>query len=409
MGKLLDGRQLRKIFDGFVPFEGADLALKPQDEQVTILAANSNNWMTTRALIMAAATGEQSPIIIQFSYNSNVKIGGDASTIWTPAGLKNHGNAVVNGAKANADWVAMEADNWGADYVAVSLDHFKVPKYSADKTYAACATPFDYGAQIRFAQEFMAAKGLDAAANITEEEFNSYVAYMNSVEYQGFRADFMNTVDLMDPAWGMIDTEGIPFVLDFAVTRDFAIGVREGLGNSHMMLEAELGATGTSGDGIGYVPMRGADLEEFAHLAAAFVAFTGAEGMAYDIGMKHSALAAEKHPADEEKMEAVQRQVIAETGIYAAYAQHGGTGAAAVAKGLVGKTNVNTAFLVAGSCARADWFNQDIDKVKGGDKKICGTNVETHVYVEAIYNSAVERYATTGSWQTGPKVAEFLA
>jgi fructose/tagatose bisphosphate aldolase len=207
----------------------------------------------------------------------------------------------------------------------------------------------------------------------------------------------------------MIDTEGIPFVLDFAITRDFATGVRVGLGNSHMMMEAELGATGTSGDGIGYEPMRGEKLDEFANLAAAFVDYTGAEGMSYDIGMKHAAKADEKHPADEGKLEAVQRTIIEQTGVYAAYAQHGGTGAAEVAKGLVGKTNVNTAFLVAGSCARAEHFAEDMDKVRGGDKKICGTNVETHVYLEGIYNAAVERYETTSSYQVGDKVAEFLA
>jgi len=397
------------VFDGFCPFD-ENLQLKPADEQVTILAANSNNWWSTRAFVMAASMGKQSPVIVQFSYNSNIKIGGDPNTIWAPEGISYNANAVVNGAKANADWIAMEADAWGADYVAVSLDHFKVPKFKAGEKYAACSTPVDYAGYLEEARDFIKSKGLDeVAAEADDAAMADYLGYMTSVEYQGFRADFMETVRIMDPAWGMIDTEGIPFVLDFAVTRDFGLGVRQGLGNSHMMMEAELGATGSSGDGIGYEPMRGAALEEFATLAAAFVEYTGAEGMAYDIGMKHGAKSDEKHPADEEKLEVVQRTVLEKTGVYAAYAQHGGTGAAEVARGLVGKTNVNTAFLVAGSNARAEHFGTGIDKVQAGDKNMCGTNVETHVYLEALYNSCVERYGTTGSYQTGEKVAEFLA
>lgn len=377
---------------------------------MTILAANSNNWWSTRAFVMASSIGKQSPVIVQFSYNSNIKIGGDPKTIWAPEGARYRSNAVVNGAKANADWIAMEAEAWDADYVAISLDHFKVPKFKPGTSYKACATPIDYAGLVEETRDYIKARGLDAIADACDDAaMKEYAAYLTSTEYQGFRADFMETVRIMDPAWGMIDTEGIPYVLDFAVSRDFANGVRIGLGNSHMMMEAELGATGTSGDGIGYEPMRGAALEEFANLAAAFVDYTGAEGMAYDIGMKHAAKADERHPADEEKLEVVQRTIIEQTGIYAAYAQHGGTGAAEVAKGLVGKTNVNTAFLVAGSCARAEHFGADMGKVHAGDKKICGTDVETHVYLKALYESCVERYETTGSYQTGDLVAKFLA
>ncbi len=359
---------------------------------------------------MAASMGKQSPVIVQFSYNSNIKVGGDPNTIWAPEGIYYSANAVVNGAKTNADWIAMEAEAWGADYVAVSLDHFKVPKFEPGKQYQTNATPLDYPVQVTEAMDFLRSSGLDRIADeVDDAAFQSYVNYLTSTEYQGFRADFMETVSIMDPAWGMIDTEGIPFVLDFAITKDFVMGVRVGLGNADMMMEAELGATGSSGDDIAYEPMRGAELDEFAALAAAFIDFTGAEGMAYDIGMKHAARAGETHPADEEKLETVQRTIIEKAGVYAAYAQHGGTGAAEVARGLVGKTNVNTAFLVAGSVARAQHFADNAEKVQTGDKNICGTNVETHIYLEALYNVCVERYQTTGSYETGDQVAEFLA
>lgn len=385
------------------------MKLKPEDQQRTILAANSNNWWESRAFIQAAAQGDQSPIIVQFSYNSNRKIGGDPDTVFVPEDVEYSANPVVNGAKANVDWMEMEADAWGADYVAISLDHFKVPKFNPGTEYKAAATPFDYADLVADTIDFLNDKGLESiTAEVDDDTFAEYVGYLTSSEYQGFRRDFMDTVSIMNPAWGMIDTEAIPFVLDFAITRDFSIGVRQGLGNADMMLEAELGATGTSGDEIEYEPMRGEELEEFAQLAGAFVEYTGAEGIAYDIGMKHAAMAAEQHPADEVKLETVQKTILEETGFYAAYAQHGGTGAADVAKGLVGKTNVNTAFLVAGSCARAEHFVENIDEVRAGNKSVCGTGVETKIYLEAIYQSAVERYKTTGSWQTGPEVRDFL-
>ena len=206
----------------------------------------------------------------------------------------------------------------------------------------------------------------------------------------------------------MIDPEGIPPVLDFAVTRDIADAVRIELGNHDMMLEAELGETGQSGDEKEYVPMAGQDLEDFANLTAAFVDYTGAEGLSYDIGMKHAATAHEKHDIDANKIEVVEKRVIDATGTYAPFAQHGGTGSAGVAKGLIGKTNINTAFLVAGSQARAAFFNSDPEALANGDKNICGTGVETNVYLEAVYNEAVARMEPAGSMGVGPACFEAL-
>ena len=344
MGKLLAGRQLRAIFDHYCPFD-ENGNLKPENQRVTLVAANSNNWWETRAFVQAAAQGEQSPIIVQFSHNSNRKIGGDPTGIFVPNGVKYYANPVVNGAQANAEWIAMEAEAWGADFVAVSLDHFKVPKFDASKEYQRRATPVDYAAKVDGAVAYLQQKGL--AQMIEDFDAGAYLGYLNSVDYQQFRADFLDTVSVMQPAWGMIDTEGIPPVLDFIITQDIATGVRVDLANNDMMLEAELGATGTSGDEVEYKQMSDEELAEFANLTAAFIGYTGAEGVAYDIGMKHSAKSGEKHPTDVRKLEVVQHTIIEQTGIYAAYAQHGGTGAADVPRGLIGKTNLNTCFLVA--------------------------------------------------------------
>ena len=408
MGALLKGRELRKIFDLFCPFDDAG-DLKPEDERVTMLAANANNWWQTRAFVMLSALGKQSPIIIQFSHNANTKIGGLPGKIFSPKGLGYRGNAAIRGAQAMASWIEMEVEAWGADLAASSLDHFAVPKFKADKSYPQRAVPTGYADAVDAAIAFIESKGLghmmeDMSGGLREK----YISYLTSDEYQLFRSDFQDTVTIIQPAWGMIDTEGIPPVLDFAVTRDIADAVRIELGNHDMMLEAELGETGQSGDEKEYAAMAGKELDDFANLTAVFVEYTGAEGLAYDIGMKHAAKAGEKHEVDENKLQVVEGRVIEQTGTYAAFAQHGGTGSAGVARGLVGKTNINTAFLVAGSIARYQHFCTDPDAVMGGDKKICGTDVETNVYLEAVYNEAMERITPTGSFGTGPECFKAL-
>jgi fructose/tagatose bisphosphate aldolase len=405
---MLKGRELRKIYDRFCPFDD-DGNLKPDDDQVTLLAANANNWWQTRAFVMLSALGDQSPIIVQFSHNANTKLGGQPGKIFTPEGLGYHGNAAIRGGRAMASWIAEEVEAWDADLVAASLDHFAVPKFDADKDYPQCAVPTGYADAVDASIGFLESKGLghmmeDMSGGLKDK----YVSYLSSVEYQNFRSDFQETVTVIAPAWGMIDTEGIPPVLDFAVTRDIADATRIELGNHDMMLEAELGETGQSGDNKEYVAMAGQDLEDFANLTAAFVEYTGAEGLSYDIGMKHAATAHEKHDIDANKIEVVEKRVIDATGTYAPFAQHGGTGSAGVAKGLIGKTNINTAFLVAGSIARAEFFNSDPEALANGDKKICGTGVETNVYLEAVYNEAVARMEPAGSMGVGPACFEAL-
>ncbi|MEA3403724.1 MAG: class II fructose-bisphosphate aldolase [Armatimonadota bacterium] len=408
MGSLLKGRELRQIFDTLCPFD-EDLNLKPASERITLLAANSNNWWETRAFVMLSAVGDQSPIIVQFSHNSNTKIGGLTGKIFMPEGVGYHGNAALYGAKANIEWITTEAEAFGADLVAVSLDHFAVPKFDPDKEYKQRACPTGAADQVEAAYSFIDDNGLtDQVEDLTPELACKYEAYLSSEEYQAFVADFMGTVQIMEPAWGMIDTEDIPPVLDFVITRDIADAVRRGVANTDMMLEAELGATGKSGDEIEYEELSEAELDAFAELAAAFIDYTGAEGIAYDIGMKHAAKAGETHEIDQRKLETVQRRIIERNGVYAPFAQHGGTGSADVAKGLIGKTNVNTAFLVAGSQARYEHFDASSDLVRGGDKSTCGTDVETHVYLEGVYNEALSRIEPTGSYQIGPMCFDAL-
>ena len=245
-------------------------------------------------------------------------------------------------------------------------------------------------------------------------EVESYLDYLTSKKYQQFRYHFLKTVEVMDPAWGMIDTEDIPPALNFVITRDIVDGVRKELNNAEMMLEAELGATGQSGDEAGYAAMRGEELECFAQLVASFIAYTSGEGLAYDIGMKHAARTGELHEPDIHKLEVVQRTVMLESGVYAPFAQHGGTGTAAIPRSLIGKTNVNTAMLVMATNARFDFFLDNWRGIRAGDKKPCGTDVENKVYLRAVYEEARRRMLGTeirgglGTYQTGPQLRKLL-
>lgn len=414
MSTLLNGRELQKVFGHFCPFY-KDGRLKPEEERGTILAANSNNYWESVAFVQLAAQGEQSPLIVQFSLHANQKIGADPRDLFTADGVTYQGDSAVRGAKINAFQMRELVDAYGADFVAISLDHFTVPDFIPGKVYEPAEGSREaYRKRIEDAAEFLARKGFQEEADLMGAEVESYLDYLTSKEYQQFRYHFLKSVEVMDPAWGMIDTEDIPPALNFVITRDIVEGVRKELSNTEMILEAELGATGQSGDEAGYVPMRGEELEHFAQLVASFISYTGGEGLAYDIGMKHAARRGELHEPDVYKLEVVERTVLLETGVYAPFAQHGGTGTAAIPRGLIGKTNVNTAMLVMGTNARLDFFLDNWRGIRSGAKKPCGTDVETRVYLRAVYEEARRRMLGTeirgglGTYQTGPQLQKVL-
>ncbi|MEA3346272.1 MAG: class II fructose-bisphosphate aldolase [Chloroflexota bacterium] len=412
MSELLNGRELQKVFEHFCPFY-EDGRLKPEEERGTILAANSNNYWESAAFVQLAAEGEQSPLIVQFSLHANQKIGADPNDLFTAEGITYHGDSAVRGAKINALQMQELVDAYGADFVAVALDHFTVPDFISGREYKPADVSREaYRKRVEDAAEFLAQKGFQEEADLMGTEVDSYLDYLTGEEYQEFRYHFLSTVEVMDPAWGMIDTEDIPPALNFVITRDIVDGVRRELNNEEMMLEAELGATGQSGDEKAYVAMRGEDLERFAGLVASFVSYTGGEGLAYDIGMKHAARRGERHEPDVKKLEVVQRTVMLESGSYVPFAHHGGTGTAVVPRGLSGKTNVNTDMLVAGSNARFDHFLDNWRDVRKGVKGACGTGVETKIYVKAVYERAksrlIEARGGMGTYQTGPQLREAL-
>ena len=90
-----------------------------------------------------------------------------------------------------------------------------------------------------------------------------------------------------------------------------------------------------------------------------------------------------------------------ETGDYIPFAQHGGTGAAEVVHGLVGKDNINTNYLVVGANAFADHYEANKAALRAGDKKACGTGIYL-LMTRAIYNAAIGKLKETAHYQKGP-------
>jgi len=418
---MLTGRELARIFEHFSPFE-ADGSLKPEAERVTILAANANLPLEVqaRAFAMAAADGETSPIIVQLSHNALSLIGGDPEVFPIPPGVHRDDRVrpIIDGAVIG-NWLIEEyAVHYGAEWVAVSLDHFKLPTYDPPGYQA------DPGPGLHFSEELApldielaerrvvhALAAIEpvygGALDRSEETLRSYVNYLCSARYRQFKQDFLAVIGTISPAWAMIDTERLPPVLDFAVTRDVIDSVREDLGNHDVVVEAEYGATGTRGQAVPYRPTRGPELESLARQVAAFIAYTGAEAVAYPIGMEHAARTGDAHQPDIERLLTVQREILTWTGRYVPFVQHGGTGAATVVRGLVGKDNVNTRFLVAGANALADQILANEREIRAGDKSASGTGLFTRM-TAAIYEATVQKLKECGSYGLGPSVEAIL-
>lgn len=343
--KLATGAELRSLFDAFCPF-GENLTLKPVDQLRTVLAANANFPMEIElaAFFHAAALEGGSPLIVQFSGAALETLG---------KGLKPEAASTVDALRMGARMATAVARTYASIYrprfVALGLDHFAVPDVrealltfkGQDRPEVSCPQAAEIRGRL--------AAALDAAETFgvkrpPAEDVAAWEAYLGSRDYRQALAGFTAVVEEMRPAWAMIDTGDIPAGLNFAITREVCDMVRAA--GSDAMLEAEYGATGQAGAEDSYVPTRGAELGRFARQVGGFVSYTGASGISYPIGMEHAAPSAVKHEPDVARLAAVQREIACVAGRYAPFAQHGGTGAKEVARGLVAKDNVNTYFLV---------------------------------------------------------------
>jgi len=395
---LLDATTLRQVFAWQNPFRQGPAASEAGGkgeaaEAVSILAANANFpvEIEVRAFCRSAADWPGSPLIVQISHNALKVIG------------SREGSPAVSGARLSRFVIEHTLEESGARYVASALDHFKVPAYPGDSGEGSSRAVRVARAGVDDAYE--AARGV--VGTVSDRDLEAYVVYLSSPAYADFKREFADVLGALAPAWAMIDTERLPAVLDFALTRDVVDFTRRGLGYGEMMLEVEYGATGVAGQDRDYEAARGEALTRFAEEVACFVAYTGADGIAYPIGMEHGAPTGEKHEPDVERLASVQRRILQVTGRYVPFAQHGGTGAARVARGLVGKNNVNTGFLVAAANVIADRALADVDRIRAGVKEACGTGLYTAA-VEAVRETTVEKLKEAGTFGVAPEIDAFL-
>ncbi len=390
-GLLLGSAALRQVFAWQNPFRAGPAG--GVDGPVTILAVNVNFpvEIEVRAFCRAAADWPGSPLIVQFSHNALKVIGGADA------------HPIVSGARLGRLVLEHTLAGTGAGYVAAGLDHFKVPAYPGDGAEGGSREMRLARASLDDALE--AARGL--VGDVPAADLTSYAAYLSAPAYADFKREFAAVLAALSPAWAMIDTERLPPVLDFALTRDIVDFTRRELGYADMMLEAEYGATGVAGQDRPYEAARGEALTRFADEVAAFVAYTGADGIAYPIGMEHGAPTGEKHEPDRERLGAVQDRILRVTGRYVPFAQHGGTGAANLARGLVGKNNVNTRFLVVAANRIADLALADIDRIRAGVKEACGTGLYTAA-AEAVRETTLEKLREAGTHGVAPELDAFL-
>lgn len=390
----IKGTDLRLMFERLSPF-GKDLRLKPEDEQRSILAVNGNYPLELQlpAFFHAATLEGGSPLIVQIS-GAGLKMLGK--------GLKPKSVPAVHDTRMGARLMSSVFQVYAAIYrprfVALALDHFAVP----DLRDALFAEERDSGAPCPFAGEIRARlrQAIDAGevyglGRPSSEDTAAYEAYFGSDEYRTALQGFMAAIEEMNPAWAMIDTGELPPALNFAITREVCDMVRES--GSDTIVEAEYGATGQAGVPDAYRSLRGAELARFARQVAGFVKYTGASGISYPIGMEHAAPAGVRHEPDVSRLEVVQREILRTTGRYVPFAQHGGTGAAKVARGLVAKNNVNTYFLVRAAQSLAAHVGRHREGILQGRKSESGTAMYLGAS-RAVLEATVERLRECGTY-----------
>jgi len=378
---MLNAATLRDVFDSLNPF-------LPAAEPRTILAANANFPFEVFAQGLVAAACD-SPLILQASRNALRTAG---ASLWQPglagerpcAGREAAAGALCAGARQLRFLVEEYVTLYAAPAVALALDHYQLPAFR--KGEAAADPGAGESVLLREAAEACRAAGLSSAA----ADWDDYLAYLAGESYRRAKAELRQVVAVLQPAWVMVDSGGLPPVLAFAAARDIAGLLREC--PSRPLLEAEFGGIGDLAADRG----RDRDLAGLATAVAAFVEFCQADAIAYDIGMEHGAQPGSAHQPDEKRLRAVQHHLWEKTGRYVPFVQHGGTGAAYLVCGLVGKNNINTHFLVAAAQELLAIVGQQQDGIRAGRKGDCSPDIYLRL-AAAVTQAAREKMAATGT------------
>ncbi|MGI6642472.1 MAG: class II fructose-bisphosphate aldolase [Bacillota bacterium] len=397
-----DGKKLQELFLKLNPFD-SDLCLKPERDRATVLAANVNFPFEVElaAFMEAASLDGGSPLLVQVSGAALTVAGrGLRASKEPPPDKSQRLLALRLGARLLRDIADAYMEMYRPPLVGLGLDHFAVP--SVRDVLFRDNEPSQPAQDARSIKEIRdrltEAVHSARASGVPEpsrEDIAAWETYLSSDEYREALEGFVTAIRELKPAWAMIDTENLPPVLNFAVTREFADAV-DSL-DPDIMLEAEYGATGKAGDRQGYVPLEGPKLATFARQVAGFVKYTGARGISYPIGMEHAVPSGVRHEPDAVRLEETQRAILKATGRYTPFAQHGGTGAKRVVRGLVGKNNVNTHFLVVGARCLAAYVNRNADDIAKGRKSVSGPVM--HIAAgRAIMEAAVAKMKECGTY-----------
>ncbi len=413
------GRELRSIYEAFNPLDSQG-QLKHESELITILAANANYPLELQINAFAQASAEtDSPIIIQVSGTATQMSGGDAKKMKLTTPRYGEIRPVAIGARETYNLMSKFASLYNADMMFMGLDHFTSPAMPKEET----DTPdraHTVKNEIALARIYHAARVLQMRnqSNLDEKTINRYVNYMISPEYQSFRKDFLSAIRFGNPTWAMMDTGNLPIILNFATSKDLTDAVRNELNNQDVILEAEISATGQSGSESGYKYWREdptgkknilteQERREELTLTQYFRQYTGADAIAYEIGMEHAAKFGESHEPDEEKLREVQYALSQSAGRHIPFAQHGGSGSSKVIRGLVGKMNVNTQFLYEATEAERLWAEKNSPEIQARSKKAVGTDrfLEEITRVKA---ATIDYFKQTGTYGMAPRLREIL-
>ncbi len=404
---LRTGKELRKVYEVLCPFN-KDGSLKPDKELRTILASNGNFplELQTKAFAIASAIAPGSPQIIQVSYTASKMTGNHPKSFKIPEGVKRNSldRPVAIGAMRGAEIVDAQVQDFGAQCVFLSLDHFTSPplakEYARSKGYGLSkAVSWAILEEAREAMKPVFGKEVD----VDKATMLTYVDYLTSDLYGEYRADFLGAVKLSKPAWAMIDTGALPPILNFATTREMTFAVRNSIENRDCMIESEFSATGQSGEEHEYEKLTGDALENFKERIILFVDYTQSEAVAYEIGMVHAAKQAEKHDPDVQRLEVVQRGLFQRFKKHVPFAQHGGTGAASLTRGLVAKNNINTQYLVDMANTFADHYEKNKEGLRAGAKDACGSGVYVKM-VSALTDRCVAKMKEANTFGIVPEV-----
>lgn len=400
--RFVNGKELMDLFSKMSPFN-SDLTLKTESERQTILAANANFPFEVQigAYMSAAASESGSPVIIQFSGGALTVAGQGFRSLQDAASSGFSRPDIFRlGAKLAVNVAEVYMEMYRPPFVALGLDHFAVPDLRkvlfADGDTAHAAPPCPSSEEIRrFLQDAARSAMAWGVSEPSAEDMAAWETYLCSPQYREAVQGFIASIRELKPAWAMIDTEELPPVLNFAVTKEICeLAKKE---DPDIVLEAEYGATGQAGDHTGYTKLKGDELSTFAREVAGFVKYTGARGISYPIGMEHAAPSGEKHDPDILRLEVVQREILKTVGTYVPFAQHGGTGASKVARGLVGKNNVNTHFLVTGARSLATHVAKNGEGIAYGRKSACGPSMYVSS-AKTIAESCVAKLQECGTY-----------